>query len=127
MDGHVDELDIAAYAEFGHVDFCAKGLSDMLQLPPEFLRQALRNGEFDLLIVICRSLNFAWSTVRFLIRLHGPRAWSEADEARLSEDYHGLAIEAASRLSRFIQAQIRLRGIATASQEEASEGPSVAA
>lgn len=100
-DGPIDEVDVAIFATDGKRDHVICALSRLMGLPAERVELAFSGESTDLLLVICRTHNFAWSSVRALLELHHTRI-NPAVLEELHAEYHLMPLEAARRFGRFL-------------------------
>ena len=76
------------------------GLAALADAPNTLAERALLAAGPDLLLLLCRALDFAWSTTATLLALRRPR---DEDAAALFERYHAMTGPSARRLVRFMR------------------------
>ena len=108
MAGELGELELADFARQGKFEASVATLACLSGLPATACEAALWRENPDLFIVVCRSLNLAWSTVSALLDLRpcGPLADDIRDD--ICDDYHQIAVADAQRIRRFLGIYFRL-------------------
>ena len=101
----LNELDMITFASNGQMDHITCAFSSMTGLPADRIELAFTGRRPDLLLIVCRTLNFAWSTVILVLRLRKYPPSIAAQEI-LCDEYHGIAILQAQRFIRFLNVHV---------------------
>jgi len=80
-------------------------LSYLGKVPPAIAERALASTDTDALLVIARSVDFAWSSVRDLFRMRREHRPSAHEFERLAESYNRLSAPTAQRVLHFMHAR----------------------
>ena len=65
----VGELELVAFAQAGQTALLACALAEISHFPQEAIHQFLASDRPDLMLVVCRTQNFAWSSVKLILGL----------------------------------------------------------
>lgn len=101
----IDELNVVIFANEGKRDHVICGLSRMTGLPADKIDRAFCGTSADFLLVLCRTHNFAWSSVKALLALHAMTI-DNAGIEEMHEEYHHIPIQAAKRIGRFLHVHL---------------------
>lgn len=103
--GELGETDVFNYALAGNVAEAGSALNLLARLPPAFTERILGDGPDDLLLIVCRSLDFSWETVEALRRLKQPPPGVPLHAGKLRSGYETLNKVTAQRVIRFLRAR----------------------
>lgn len=99
----VGELDLVAFARAGEKALVACALAEICHFTPEASHELLASHRPDLTLVVCRTQNFAWSSVKLILGLCQQSPIQLPDENWLCDEYHRMPIPIAQRFCRFLQ------------------------
>lgn len=102
----LNELNVAAFARAKESaqTICAFAL--MLELPVSTVANATFASNPALLMILCRSQNFAWSSVKSMLTL-APAIYNDPTlELERCDDYHGLSLHESERLFRLVKVHL---------------------
>jgi len=103
-----DKLDEAAlldYARHGKTDHAAVALGYLSKLPLSMIERTLLSSDNDALLIVTRSLNLQWTTVRALFLVRPDPKPSARMLEQLAESYAKLTASTAHRVLRFLHAR----------------------
>jgi uncharacterized protein (DUF2336 family) len=105
QDNTLSESVLLDYARQGMVDHAVVGLSYLSKLPLSMAERAVVSAETDALLIISRSINMAWTTVRALFAMRQEYKPSSRQLEQLAESYGKLTPATAQRVLRFLHAR----------------------
>lgn len=97
------EADLSGLAEEGRVEDVIASMSAMTGLSTSCLERIFGEPQNDLLIVIGKSKDWSWSTVRALVRMRDPSLSERYSLRRAQETFESLAIATACRVVHFLK------------------------
>ena len=103
--GELTESDVFTYALAANVAEASSALNLLARLPPTFAERILVEPPDDLLLIVCRSLDFSWETVEALRRLKKPPHGTPPHTGKLRNGYETLNKVTAQRVIRFLRAR----------------------
>ncbi len=103
--GTLGETDVMRYALAGAVEEAESALGILAGLPATFASRLLDDQRDDLLLIVCRSLGFAWETVEALRHLKRNGATMAIPAPKLRSGYEALARPTAQRVVRLVRAR----------------------
>ncbi|MHB2168278.1 DUF2336 domain-containing protein [Alsobacter sp. R-9] len=103
--GTLCESDVYTYALSGNVPEAGAALNLLAQVPPPFAEKMLTDPPDDLLLIVCRSLDFSWETVDALRRLKKQPQGVAIHVGKLRNGYETLNRVTAQRVVRFLRAR----------------------
>ncbi len=103
--GELGESDVFNYALAGNAAEAGSALNLLAKLPPAFAERILTDPPDDLLLIVCRSLDFSWETVEALRRLKKPPPGTPLHTGKLRSGYETLNKVTAQRVIRFLRAR----------------------
>ncbi len=112
--GTLTETDVFNYALAGNVAEASSALNLLARLPPAFAERILADPPDDLLLIVCRSLDFSWETVEALRRLKKPPPGTPLHTGKLRSGYETLNKVTAQRVIRFLRARDPAQGVGAA-------------
>ena len=98
----LSEIDMIAFALNAQMDHITCAFSCMTTLSADRIELAFTCRTPDLLMIFCRTLNFAWSTVHLILMLRYSPPSVDLLEI-LCEEYHEISILQAQRFVRFLK------------------------
>ena len=104
----IGELHVMRFAGDGERELAACAIAGIAHLPVHVAEQLLGGGDADMLLVVCRAQNFAWSTMRLLLALRPEAPLAQADERALCDDYHDMPLALAQRFGRYLRAHFEM-------------------
>ena len=104
----IGELDVMEFAQKSDCALTVCAIALLAHLPVNIAGRLFTADVADLLLVVCRAQNFAWSTVRLLLELRFAGAPSVATERVLCDEYHDMPIAMAQRFGRFLRAHFEV-------------------
>lgn len=105
QDNTLSEPVLLDYARQGMVDHAVVGLSYLSKLPLAMAERAVVSADTDALLIISRSINMAWTTVRALFAMRQEHRPSSRQLEQLAESYGKLTPATAQRVLRFLHAR----------------------
>lgn len=103
--GELREADVYSYALAGNTAEAEAALNLLARMPETFGRRVLSESQDDLLLIVCKSLEFQWETVEALRRLKMRDARTTTPAAKLRASYETLSRVTADRVVRFLRAR----------------------
>lgn len=102
----LNELNIAAFACANEVTQAICAFALVLDIPVSTVASAVYSRNTSLLLILCRSQNFAWSTVKTLLSLYPSYPDDRLLEMERCNDYHALSIHESERLFRLVKVHL---------------------
>jgi hypothetical protein len=97
------EADVAAYAEGGKYEETIAALSTICAVPVEVVDRLMNGERADPVLILARSANFGWPTVKSVINARpGPKPSQQIIDAA-HENFERLTTATAQRVVRFWQ------------------------
>lgn len=106
----IGELDVASFAAQGLIEEAVCAISYLTGVSIPSVEWLFRDTSADLLLILAKSQNWAWSTVRALTRLRGTPSGDVAALKRAFETYARLTVPTSQRVLRFLQVHEGQRG-----------------
>lgn len=103
--GDLAESDVYEFALAGQAAEAEAALNLLARMPESFGVRVLVEPQDDLLLIVCKSLDFAWDTVEALRRLKVRDARTQPPAAKLKSSYETLSRVTADRVVRFLRAR----------------------
>ena len=103
--GKLAEPDIRDFAAAGRKADSTAGLGLLCGLPRSVADRIFTEPQEDLLLIVCKSLEFHWSTVQALVALKSGAPARSALYAKLENSYDTLSRLTAQRVLRFLKAR----------------------
>lgn len=97
------EVDIARQARIYERDGMVCTMALALDLPFGLVSASLARGNRNLLLVICRASNFAWSTMESILALDADYKADQLLQMQCCDEYHAIPIDDARRLLSLIR------------------------
>jgi uncharacterized protein (DUF2336 family) len=105
--GNLNEASIAGYARAHRFDEVTIGLSLLCSVPGDVIERALMDRNREMLLVLCKALNFSWDTTMSLLFLGAKdHRISARDLADLKEEHEGLNAETSLSILKFYESRI---------------------
>jgi uncharacterized protein (DUF2336 family) len=101
----LSEAVLAAFARSGKADHAVVALSYLCKVPLPMAERAVRSADNDALLILARSVDLEWDTVRELYRMRAEHRPQPRALAQLAENYDRLAAQTAQRVLRFLHAR----------------------
>ena len=101
----ITELDVAEFAGKQEFEETVCAISHLVQISLASVQRLFDDPDTDLLLILAKSQNWAWSTVRTLIRLRTVVGVQVGDVERVKDSYDRLNQQTAHRVLRFLQAR----------------------
>jgi uncharacterized protein (DUF2336 family) len=101
--GLLAEKNLAAFALEMRREKTMAALTQMTGLPIDYVERLFAERDNDTMLVIGRSQNWSWNTVRALLQLRDPALTSHQQLWRLEETYKGLAVSTAQKVMAFLK------------------------
>jgi uncharacterized protein (DUF2336 family) len=101
--GLLAERNLAAFAEENRLEKTIAALSHMTELPLVYVERLFAERDNDTMLVIGRSQNWSWKTVRTLLQLRNPNLVGTPQLGRLEQTYKGLAASTAQKVMSFLK------------------------
>ena len=118
--GHaLNEIDIAINAGKPDCTHAICAFAIKFAMPVELAERCILGADPGLLLLACRSDNFAWSTVNALLALNPQNLLDQLFTAQCNEDYHMLAAADAQRFMRLLRVNLNNRGATHVQADEA--------
>jgi hypothetical protein len=108
VEGQLSELVLADYALSGNVIATICGLSIMAGIKRKTAEELFQAADHDLLLIICKSQNWAWSTARALLKARGASRVGQRQIDQAFESYSMLNYATAQRILRFLHVRERV-------------------
>src|SRR5207244_1447225 len=102
--GTLCEADIRDFAANGRKADAATGLGLLCSLPRRVADRIFTEPQEDLLLIVCRALDFHWSTVQVLVALKSGAPARASLYGKLENSYDTLSRLTAQRVLRFLKA-----------------------
>jgi uncharacterized protein (DUF2336 family) len=99
------EASIVEFARTGQSDHAVIGLSYLSKMPTSMVERAVMGPETDGLLILCKSINLGWATVRGLYVMRPANKPSGRQLDELSAAYGKLTPATAQRVLRFLHAK----------------------
>ena len=103
----IDELHVMRFAAEGQRELAACAIANLAHLPVHIAERLFAACSADMLLVVCRAQNFAWSTLRLLLSLRADPL-TDAEEQALCDDYHDMPLALAQRFGRYLRAHFEM-------------------
>lgn len=97
------EIDIARQARINERDGMVCSMALALDLPFGLVSASLARGNRNLLLILCRANNFAWSTMESILALDADYKADQLLQMQCCDEYHAIAINDARRLLSLIR------------------------
>ena len=104
----IDELNVMDFAKLGDYPQTVCAIAHLAYLPVDAADRLFAIDNAQLLLVVCRAQNFAWSTVRLLLALRASGPPAAGVERNLCDDYHAMPPMMAQRFGRFLRAHFEV-------------------
>ena len=101
--GLLAEKNLAAFAEGKRMEKTVAALTHMTELPLAYVERLFAERDNDTMLVIGRSQNWSWKTVRALLQLRDPALAGTPQLGRLEQTYKGLAASTAQKVMSFLK------------------------
>jgi len=105
------EVNAVLFARAGDRTSLQCVLALLFELPVMAVQHALRAENPNLLLIMARSKNFAWSSVRAIMTVAPHTEQDSLLEYERCEDYHAIAIVDCERLVRLIKVHLQQRSV----------------
>ncbi|MGL4636168.1 MAG: DUF2336 domain-containing protein [Beijerinckiaceae bacterium] len=105
QDNALSELILVDYARAKQMDHAICAVAYLAKLPLNMIERALTTGDNDLLLIISRSINLSWATVRLMLLMRTDHKPTPRQLDTLSESYTKLTSTTAQRVLRFLHAR----------------------
>jgi hypothetical protein len=103
--GQLAETDVYGFALAGNAGEAEAALNLLARMPSSFGVRVLVEPQDDLLLIVCKSLDFSWETVEALRRLKVRDGRTQPPAAKLKSSYETLSRVTADRVVRFLRAR----------------------
>lgn len=103
--GELSETDVYGFALAGNMAEAEAALNLLARMPESFGMRVLVEPQDDLLLIVCKSLDFGWETVEALRRLKVRDGRAQPPAAKLRSSYETLSRVTADRVVRFLRAR----------------------
>jgi uncharacterized protein (DUF2336 family) len=107
------EQDLAEYASAGKFEECVCAVAEMADLSIQASERLFDEGDAELLMVVSRAQDWAWPTLRLMLKLRGDEAAAPHMMRKAKETFEKLKPKTAERVLHFLKAR-------EASQQRAS-------
>ena len=104
----IGELNIMHYARDGKREMTICAIAQIAYLPVDVADRMFTAAAPDILLVICRAQNFAWSTLRSMLAMHRSAPLASEVEQELCDDYHAMPLALAQRFGRYLRAHFEV-------------------
>ena len=101
--GLLAEKNLAAFAQAGRVEKTVAAMIHITGLPFEYVERLFAERGNDTMLVVAKSQNWSWKTVRALLQLRDPGLTGAQQLWKLEETYKGLAISTAEKVVSFLK------------------------
>ncbi len=98
----LNEFVITEYAGRGQFEECVCAVAALANISLPTAERLFLGSDQDLLLIVCKAQNWAWSTARALVRLRGDGRASARDLDRAMDSYDQLTHGTAQRVLRFL-------------------------
>jgi uncharacterized protein (DUF2336 family) len=99
------EAVVIEYCKRANIDHSVVALSYLSKLPLQMAERAVLSPENDMLLIICRSINFSWATVRAIFGMRVEHKPGSRQLEQLAENYAKLTPATAQRVLQFLHAR----------------------
>jgi uncharacterized protein (DUF2336 family) len=104
--GNLNEASISTYARSHRLEEVTIGLSLLCALPNDVIERALFDKNREMLLILCKALDFSWDTTMALLFLGAKdHRITASDLRRLESDYDRLNIETSRSVLAFYQSR----------------------
>jgi uncharacterized protein (DUF2336 family) len=103
--GTLCETDIGTFASDGRKSEASAGLGLLAGLPRKIADRIFTEPQEDLLLIVCKSLDFRWPTVQVLVALKSGAPARASLYGKLESNYDTLSRLTAQRVLRFLKAR----------------------
>lgn len=103
--GELDETAIQRFARDGRIGDATAALGLLARLPMRLAERIFTEQQDDLLLLVCKSLGFAFATVAALQGLKAKQANRTPNMGKLQASYNHLSVQTAQRVVRFLHAR----------------------
>jgi len=104
--GNLNEASISTYARSHRLEEVTIGLSLLCSLPSDVIERALFDRNREMILILCKALNFSWDTTMALLFLGAKDHRITASDLRgLESDYGRLNIETTRSVLAFYQSR----------------------
>ncbi len=100
--GELDEFVVTEYARRGCFEESVCAVSALAHISMPTAERLFLGSDQDLLLIVCKAQNWAWSTAKSLIKLRGDGRVSQRELDRAMESYDQLTHGTAQRVLRFL-------------------------
>jgi uncharacterized protein (DUF2336 family) len=101
----LSETTLAEYARGKQMDHAICAVAYLAKLPLSMIERALTTSDNDLLLIVSRSIDLAWTTVRLLFLMRTDNKPAPRQLETLAENYAKLTSATAQRVLRFLHAR----------------------
>jgi len=101
----LDEGRLVEFARAGRCDHAVVAVSYLCKVPLPMAERAVTGSDNDSLLIVARSVDLEWASVRDLFRMRAEHRPSPRQLEHLGESYARLASETARRVLRFLNAR----------------------
>ncbi|MGL4243726.1 MAG: DUF2336 domain-containing protein, partial [Beijerinckiaceae bacterium] len=105
QDGKLGDAAVGDFARRGQLAHVVCGLCVLAQVPVSLPERALIAGDHDLLLILSRSVDLSWNTVRAMLALRRDQKPGPRQLEALAENYGKLTRQTAERLLRYLHAR----------------------
>jgi hypothetical protein len=104
--GNLNESSISTYARSHRIEEVTIGMSLLCSLPGDVVERALLDKNREMLLILCKTLDFSWDTMMALLFLGAKDHRITANDLRsLESDYSRLNIETSRSVLAFYQSR----------------------
>jgi hypothetical protein len=104
--GNLNEASISTYARSHRLEEVTIGISLLCSLPSDLIERALLDRNREMILILCKALNFSWDTTMALLFLGAKDHRITANDLRsLENDYDRLNIETTRSVLAFYQSR----------------------
>jgi uncharacterized protein (DUF2336 family) len=100
--GALSELDLVAYANNQQTEHAVCAVSILAHVSLQTAERLFLGSDLDLLLIVCRAQNWAWSTAKSLLKLRGEDKIGPRQIEKALESYDQLTHATAQRVLRFL-------------------------
>jgi len=119
--GNLNEGSISNYARSHRLEEVTIGLSLLCSLPSDVIERAVLDRNREMLLILCKALNFSWDTTMSLLFLGAKDHRITANDLRdLESEYGRLNIETSRSVLEFYQSRKNGEAIDAASAQQAA-------
>jgi hypothetical protein len=108
--GDLSEFDVAAYAAHNSLEEAITAIAVLVNISVQASERLFTGQDQDLLLIICKSQNWAWSTAKALIKLRGGENISTKQIEKAFDSYDQLTQSTAERVLRFLHVREASQG-----------------